>query len=186
TIRRPAPDRRTGRPRRRNPGERGDRRLPRGHGQPASRGNRPPGAGPGRRLAQPVTRSAPATQEAASSTLEAASDLGGDEGIRTPDPFDANEVRYRTALHPQDLDQISKLPGVLAPQYSVPHRSPRRFGVLVEEDVLVRAGELDDVRLPGGAFGVAAVGAHAAGAFAGPEVALAAFAGHLHGDAQDD
>ncbi len=30
--------------------------------------------------------------------------LGGDEGIRTPDPFDANEVRYRTALHPQGLD----------------------------------------------------------------------------------
>jgi hypothetical protein len=28
-------------------------------------------------------------------------ELGGAEGIRTPDPLDANEVRYRTALQPQ-------------------------------------------------------------------------------------
>jgi hypothetical protein len=26
--------------------------------------------------------------------------VGGAEGIRTPDPLDANEVRYRTALQP--------------------------------------------------------------------------------------
>jgi hypothetical protein len=26
--------------------------------------------------------------------------IGGAEGIRTPDPLDANEVRYRTALQP--------------------------------------------------------------------------------------
>ena len=26
---------------------------------------------------------------------------GGAEGIRTPDPLDANEVRYRTALQPR-------------------------------------------------------------------------------------
>jgi hypothetical protein len=29
---------------------------------------------------------------------------GGAEGIRTPDPLDANEVRYRTALQPQDRE----------------------------------------------------------------------------------
>jgi hypothetical protein len=29
-------------------------------------------------------------------------ELGGAEGIRTPDPLDANEVRYRTALQPQE------------------------------------------------------------------------------------
>ena len=45
---------------------------------------------------------------------------GGDEGIRTPDPFDANEVRYRTALHPRGLDQISKLLAVLAPSIHSP------------------------------------------------------------------
>jgi hypothetical protein len=27
---------------------------------------------------------------------------GGAEGIRTPDPLDANEVRYRTALQPRE------------------------------------------------------------------------------------
>ena len=47
-------------------------------------------------------------------------DVGGDEGIRTPDPFDANEVRYRTALHPLGLDQISKLLRVLAPPFQSP------------------------------------------------------------------
>ena len=29
-------------------------------------------------------------------------ELGGAEGIRTPDPLDANEVRYRTALQPRE------------------------------------------------------------------------------------
>ncbi|GGT00453.1 hypothetical protein GCM10010156_68170 [Planobispora rosea] len=40
-----------------------------------------------------------ATQKAAPDLSEAASDLGGDEGIRTPDPFDANpggECRSRS------------------------------------------------------------------------------------------
>ena len=33
---------------------------------------------------------------------------GGAEGIRTPDPLDANEVRYRTALQPRDRSKRSK------------------------------------------------------------------------------
>jgi hypothetical protein len=31
-------------------------------------------------------------------------DSGGAEGIRTPDPLDANEVRYRTAPQPRELE----------------------------------------------------------------------------------
>ena len=38
-----------------------------------------------------------------------ACDLGGAEGIRTPDPLDANEVRYRAA--PQPLEPLTRLTG---------------------------------------------------------------------------
>src|SRR6185437_8919668 len=35
-------------------------------------------------------------------------DFGGAEGIRTPDPLDANEVRYQAALQPRSGAQVAR------------------------------------------------------------------------------
>ena len=44
-------------------------------------------------------------EKAIPKTPEMACDLGGAEGIRTPDPLDANEVRYQAALQPLNRRQ---------------------------------------------------------------------------------
>src|SRR5699024_2218618 len=51
---------------------------------------------------------------------------GGAEGIRTPDPLDANEVRYRTAPQPRGHTQASRVRRVLRTHRTRTWMSPPR------------------------------------------------------------
>jgi hypothetical protein len=49
--------------------------------------------------------------------------MGGAEGIRTPDPLDANEVRYQAAPQPQ-MGLVRLPPGLGAPEIRLTTRQP--------------------------------------------------------------
>ena len=49
---------------------------------------------------------------------------GGAEGIRTPDPLDANEVRYQAAPQPQ-TGRVTLPPGQVATDHSLDGASAR-------------------------------------------------------------
>src|SRR5699024_4286987 len=62
---------------------------------------------------------------------------GGAEGIRTPDPLDANEVRYRTAPQPRGHTQASRVRRVLRTHRPRRWMSSQGTSGLVRQKILV-------------------------------------------------